>query len=81
MPLLEEGVEAPGLIRERDQIRFNRNTIDVALQRVSEYTTRLRQAWYTVPAGQRTDDSALMFALGFGAALLIVLIIVICARE
>jgi hypothetical protein len=77
VPLLEENVEAPGMIRERDQIRFSRTMFADAFERVTRYISSLKRE----PSGDSpvVDYDDLLLGMAIGAAIVAVVVIVILA--
>lgn len=72
VPLVEEGVEPPGPIRERDQIRFNRDRLEEAVARVWQFIKNIRER-----ASQTESSEWDAFATGVAVGALLTLVVVL----
>ncbi len=77
IPLVEEGVDPPGPIRERDQIRFNRQRPEEAIGRATRFIESFR------PTTTEPDVDPFIAGVIVGAVItaFIVLLIVALARK
>lgn len=82
IPLLEEGVKAPGLIAERDQIRFTRSSFGESFTRVRRYlhsrTPPPAPSLSTLPDD---NDLAIGIAIGFTFAIVLVVMVYAMTRQ
>lgn len=77
VPLLEEGVEAPGLIRERDQIRYRRGSFKDAFDRAVRFIGTLREK--STQASPPSEGDAFFAGVIVGAAIVVVIGLVLLA--
>jgi hypothetical protein len=77
VPLLEEGVEAPGLIRERDQIRFSREGFSEAFDRATRFIGSLR-GQPSEPA-ESSDNTDLLVGIAIGAVIVVLVVLIVLA--
>jgi hypothetical protein len=77
VPLVEEGVEPKGPIKERDQIRFSRDHLEDAVERVTRFIKAVReQAASTEPPSQEEDFAA---GVAVGAIVMLVVVLIVVA--
>ena len=81
IPLVEEGVEAPGLIRERDQIRFSREGFSEAFERATRFIGTLRSQPPTSTAKDDNADFLLGMTVGAAIVVLVVLLVLAFSKE
>jgi len=80
VPLLEEGVDPPGLIRERDQIRFDRSRFAEAFDRATRFIGKLR-APRPEQAEEPKDNTDLLLGIAIGATIVAVIVLLIVAMS
>lgn len=87
IPLLEEGVAPPGIIGERDQIRFSRGSFRAAFGRVTDYVRKnfpAPEEKVEAPApavSDKTDDLLLGIGIGLAIAAVVILLVWALTRE
>jgi hypothetical protein len=78
VPFVEEGVEPPGPIRDRNQIRFSRKNPEEAISRATSFLESLKRPESAVHDG---DDFAAGLVVGVVLAVVVVLLIVALTRQ
>ena len=81
VPLLEDGVDPPGLIRERDQIRFNRTRFSEAFGRVTRFLESLRGARSASDTEENYDQILLGIAIGAAVTAIVILLVLAFSKE
>jgi hypothetical protein len=81
VPLLEEGVDPPGLIKERDQIRFRRDSFSDAFERATRFIQSLGSRTAATPQSESRDDFLIGLTLGLTIAVVVLLIFVAWSKK